>query len=160
MDAYLVYSAPELLMGKFLELQPDYKISGHTSNYIELLLTHHKNHPSQKLMFVNVRTGFFDIFITEGKRLLFQNAFHFTAREDVIYYIIFVMEQLAINPEETEIFLSGIIDRDSKLYEIMHKYVRHINFIQLSDQFNYSYHFNDIPQHYFFNLINSRLCEL
>ena len=159
-DARLIYPVSELLMRKILEFQPNHKISSHISSYIELLLTHHKNQHQQKLMFVNIRTGSFDIVISEGRRLLFQNSFLYTSREDVIYYIIFVMEQLGINPEETEILLSGIVDRDSKLYEIMRKYVRHINFLELSDQFSYSYHFSDVPQHYFFNLINSRLCEL
>jgi hypothetical protein len=160
LDAYLLYSVPELIMRKLLDLLPEYKITSHTGNFIELLLTRNKNLPAEKLMFVNIRSGMFDIVITEGKRLLFHNAFSYNSREDVIYYMIFVMEQLAINPEETEVFLSGIIDRDSKLFEIMYKYVRHISFLKLSDQFNYSYHYSDIPEHYFYNLINSRLCEL
>ncbi len=160
LDAYLIYSVPEILMRKLLDLIPEFKIFSHAGSYIELLLTRHKNLQPNKLMFVNIRSGSFDIFITAGKKLLFHNAFVYSSKEDVIYYVIFVMEQLSINPEETEVFLSGIIDRDSRLFEIMFKYVRHISFLELSDQFNYSYHFNDIPQHYFYNLINGRLCEL
>lgn len=160
LDAHLIYTAPEIVLRKLLEFQPNHRISSHVSNYIELLLTHYKKQAHQKMMFVNIRSGSFDIIITEGKKLLFQNAFLYTSREDVVYYIIFVMEQLGLNPEETAVNLSGIIDRDSKLYEILHKYVRYINFMKLSDQFSYSYHFNDIPQHYFSTLLNSRLCEL
>jgi hypothetical protein len=132
----------------------------HSSALIEGLMIQYKNLPEEKRAFVNTRNSFIDIVIIEGKNLLYYNSFKYASKEDFIYYIIFVLEQLNLNPEETELILSGFIEKSSSLFEMVYKYVRNIRFRELSGNFSYSYVFDEIPSHYFTNLINSGLCEL
>ena len=65
-----------------------------------------------------------------------------------------------MNPEEIELILSGTIDKNSKLFETIHKYIRDVNFQVKTDTFNYSYIFNDIKSYDYINLLNYELCEL
>ena len=158
-DAHLIYTLPLNLHSQLKNLFPDCSLVSHSSVLIEILMILNKNHPSGKGMFVNVRKNYIDILLTKGKQLLLFNSFKYTSKEDFIYYIIYVIEQLNLNPEEVDLKFSGIIDKESTLYDIAWKYVRNIHFQDLSRAYTYSYIFNDVPGHYFFTLLNSGLCE-
>ena len=159
-DAYKLYVVPKQIIELLNSLFPGHQLSSHASVLIESLLILSKNLPANKRCYVNARNSYLDIIITEGRNLLYYNAFNYTTKEDFIYYLIFVLDQLKLNPEEIELILTGFIDKNSKLFEMVYKYVRNIAFPQLSDSFNYSYIFNDIPTHKYSNLLNFYLCEL
>lgn len=158
-DAYKLYTVPKHLIDLLNRLFPGHHLFSHAGILIESLLILNKNQPARKRCYVNVRNSYLDIIITEGRKLLYYNAFNYKTKEDFIYYLIFVLDQLKLNPEEIELVLSGYIDKNSKLFELVYKYVRNITFPPLTDSFNYSYIFNDIPTHHYFNLLNFYLCE-
>ena len=158
-DAYLLYLVPKALRELVDGLFPGHSLKCHASLLIEELLILNKNLPAVKRMFVNVRHAQLDIVITEGKQLLFYNSFPYHSKQDFIYFIIFVIEQLNLNPEELELKLSGRIDRKSTLFDMAWKYVRNIEFQELTGAYRYSYLFNDIPPHYYFTLLHAGLCE-
>ncbi|MCF8405716.1 MAG: DUF3822 family protein [Bacteroidales bacterium] len=157
--AYILYHTSDSLFNTFNDLYPGCKINNQAGVLIEILLVLFKNQPESKRVFVNVRSTFLDIVITEGKKLLFYNSFKYSSPNDFIYYLIFVIEQLNLNPEEIELRLSGIIDKQSSLFDYTYKYIRNIEFLNLSDTFSFSYIFDEVPRHNYFNLINSMLCE-
>jgi hypothetical protein len=159
-DTFNLYAVPEALMKRLKSLFPGARFICHSSALIEGLMIQYKNLPEEKRVYVNTRNSFIDIVVIEGKNLLYHNSFKYATKEDFIYYIIFVLEQLNLNPEETELILSGFIEKSSSLFEMAFKYVRNIRFRELSGNFSYSYVFDEIPSHYFTNLINSGLCEL
>ncbi len=159
-DTFNLYAVPEILSNTIQKVFPQARIICHSSALIEGLMIQYKNIPEAKRVFVNTRTSYIDIVIIEGKNLLYYNSFKYSTKEDFIYYIIFVFEQLNLNPEETELMLSGFIEKSSSLFEMTYKYVRNIRFRELSGNFSYSYVFDEIPSQYFTNLINSGLCEL
>lgn len=153
-DAYLIYYISSKLTKKIQQLFPGYKLSSASANLIEALILNYKNVGYGKRMFVNVKKTFLDIAIIEDKKVLFFNTFSYQSVEDFIYYIIFVIEQLNINPEHIDLTFSGIIDKKSKLFETAYTYIRNINFQKLPTIHNYSYIFNDVPSHYYFNLLS------
>ena len=159
-DAIKLYAVPKKIIELLKKLFPGYQLSSHASVLIESLLIFNINQPDHKKCYVNVRNSSLDITILEGRKLLYYNAFTYKTQEDFIYYLIFVLEQLKLNPEEIELILNGFIDKNSKLFEIIYRYVRNITFQQLSEAFSYSYIFHDIPSHQYTNLLNFYLCEL
>jgi hypothetical protein len=156
-DAYLIYTIPEVLASKIQQLFPGHKLTSASANLIESLLINYKNIGSGKRMFVNVKEAFLDIVIIEDKQVIFFNTYAYKSTEDFIYFIIFVIEQLNLNPEYIELTFSGFIDKKSKLFEKAYTYIRHINFQKLPPVNNYSYLFNDVPTHYYFNLLSHGL---
>lgn len=139
---------------------PGSVIHHHSSVLIESMLMQNKNNEGDNRIYIHVRKGWFDVLLFEGRRMLFYNTFDFRVREDFIYYIIYVIEQLGLNPETIRLILLGEIMKVSSLYDISYKYVRHIEFAPRNPGYDYSYVFRDIPGHYYLNLLNLQQCEL
>ena len=100
----------------------------------------------------------FNMLIFDKKQLIYSNAFHFRAPEDVVYFVIFVMEQLNLNPEEIPVTLLGAIEKSSPNYELLFRYIRHIDFATRNEAMHYSHVFDDIPGHAWYALSNPVLC--
>jgi hypothetical protein len=159
-DAYQLYVIPKKVFTLLNQIFPGHTLVHHASVLIESVLILNKNLPAHQRCYVNIRQTNMDIIITERRKLLYYNAFAYTTKEDFIYYLLFVLEQMKLNPEEVELILTGYIDKNSSMFDIVYKYVRNISFASPSNTFQYSHIFNDIPKHYYFNLLNFFLCEL
>ncbi len=159
LDAFMLYEVPESILESVNSLFPSHRLMPHTAVLIENLLIMNKNLPSQKKFFVNLRHSSMDVLIIDKRKLIYSNSFEYKSKEDFIYFVVFVLEQIQINPEEIELVLSGKIDKNSELFEILYKYVRNIRFQGLPEGYSYSYIFNEIPVHYYFNLLSTVLCE-
>jgi hypothetical protein len=107
--------------------------------------------------FINVSKKNMDIVYIKNGKLIFHNTFSYFTKEDFIYYILFTMEQLGLEPNEQPITLLGDIDHESPLYGIAYKYVRHVNFLNINN-FSLSDDFYEqnphIKKHQFFQLLN------
>ena len=160
LEAFNVFSILKNLREKISSMFPDAIISNLSNTLIEGILINHKNQNIKNKVFVNVRNSIFDVVLIDGKRLIFHNSFKYKTKEYFIYFLIFVFEQLRINPEEVELILLGNIQKNSSLYEIAYNYIREISFGKRSELFKYSYVFDEIPEHFFYNLLNSNLCGL
>ena len=159
LDAYIVYTFPEPLVSIFSGTLKHYKYFSHSGTFIESLLVLNKNQKNQTTVYVNVRKSFLDITILNNQKLLFFNTFKYTTKEDFIYFVIYVMEQLQLNPEEVELVPMGMIERNSGLFETIIKYVRNVRFQSKIDKFNYSYIFNELTTHKYINLLLFEMCE-
>ncbi|BAO77164.1 hypothetical protein WPG_2934 [Winogradskyella sp. PG-2] len=79
---------------------------------------------------VNVNDNTLEVIVSEKKSLMLFNSFEYNSKEDFIYYILFVFEQLNLNVETTFVYLSGNISKEDGLYDIIYTYVRHIYFVE------------------------------
>jgi hypothetical protein len=109
---------------------------------------------SGRKAFLNLRDAQFDLLVFEGNQLKYCNVFHYLTVEDIAYYVIFAFEQLSLNPEEVSLVLMGNGDRFSPVYDLLFRYIRNIEFASRNEGLNYSYLFNDIPEHAYFTLLN------
>ena len=91
---------------------------------------------------------------------LFYNSFHYSVKEDFIYFLIFVFEQLGLNPETTSLVLMGEIEKESAIFETIFQYIRNISFIPRNQAIDYSDVFDKLPSHYYYTLLNHKLCGL
>jgi hypothetical protein len=160
LDTYNLYTVSKALRGTIDALFSDYNSVSHSKILIESLLINYKNANSQKRIFVNIRKSNLDIAVLDGRKLLYFNTFACLAKEDYVYFIIFVMDRLNLSTEETELKLSGYIDHNSKTFDTIYKYIKHTSFHNRPNSTAYSYVFNDVPEHYFFSLLNIPSCVL
>jgi len=79
--------------------------------------------------FVNINDGFIDILFFKDKELMFYNSFDHNSDEDILFYLLFCFSELKLNPDEIHTVLSGSINLDSKLYELIYTYVRNVQLI-------------------------------
>jgi hypothetical protein len=106
----------------------NFEYKHHISVYIDKLLK--TTNTIDKTMFVNVFETTFDIVVLQNKKLIFSNSFAFETKEDFIYYILFVAEQLELNTEVFPLYFTGNIKITSEFYKITFQYIRNIFFLE------------------------------
>ena len=77
-------------------------------------------------MFLNIEAFHFEIMSVENNHLKFYNRFDYQTKEDFIYYVLFTIEQIQLNPEEIPVVLMGSVNESNELYQIAYKYIRHV----------------------------------
>lgn len=70
-----------------------------------------------------------------GNWLLLQS-YNYQTPEDVLYHILNVMQQLGLTQDETTVYLQGMIDQHSALYDVLYSYILNL---QLKDELQYSF---------------------
>lgn len=81
------------------------------------------------------------IIIYKQQHLAFINAFEIESKEDLLYYILFVMEQMQIDPSQQVIHAIGDLEEKDNYYELLFDYIKTIelpNYDILAKQFNCS----------------------
>ncbi len=136
---------------------PTAKIVHHATCLIESLLSNNKNTLTEATLFVNVGEFNFEVVLLDKKDLIFYNSFDYQSSEDFVYFLLFVCEQLKLNPENLKLKLIGEIEKNSALYSIICKYIRDVSFVDRNDMFEFSYGFYEIPDHFYFTLFNQSL---
>lgn len=152
-----IYALPDCLERTLRTHFGNVKFIHHSTALLENILLQHKHDNVQRVT-VHVQMAHFEVIVTGEKKLLFYNSFGYQASEDFIYYLLFVCEQLKLNPDNLELTLLGEITRNSAIYNILHKYVRNIRFGERSHSFEYSIRLTEIPTHFYYNLFNQYLC--
>jgi len=122
---------------------------------IDSIWMNFKNQLTGIHLYIYVRNENLNLLVFDKNQLIYSNAFHYKAPEDFIYFVIFVMEQLDLNPEEVPVTLMGMIDRDSPLFELLYRYVRNIDFASRNDARTFSYVFDDLPGHRYYPLFTN-----
>lgn len=158
-DTNIIYAIPECIEQSLKSKYSNIKFYHQGCPLIEDILLNHKNKENTCKVFVNVSQEFFDIATIKGSSLILFNSFHYKNEKDLIYFILNIYEQLKLNPETTEIILSGDINKNNSNYNMVKRFIRHIKFEKLNNSYGYSYTFNDIPSHSFVNLLNLSKCE-
>lgn len=156
-DAYSIFIVPNQIANIFIKQFPDLNFYNQQIPFIEHTLF--KYHSESKKVFVNVNDEFIDLSITENGKLLLYNNFVYKTESDMIYFIMYVFDQFNLNTENAELILSGFIDKKTSIYSKLKGFISHIKFDKLSEDFSYSYTFNQVPPQSFTNLFNLHLCE-
>ncbi len=160
LDNHLVFSIPDSTVKTIQQLFPTVRIHHLTSILIESIWINYKNRINASRVFLHMRDKHFDIILFDGRQMSYCNSFPFLNSEDVVYYLIFVLEQLNLNPENIYVVLLGSIERSSGLFELLSKYIRHIEFGRRNDSFKYNYNVSQVSPHYFYPLLNFQACAL
>ncbi len=79
-------------------------------------------------VYVNAYTSHFDLCVVKKEKLILSNTYDYFAPEDFVYYILFVFEQLNLSTDDVNLYLSGEIEKESKLYNLLFTYIRNISF--------------------------------
>ncbi len=158
-DAALIY-ATELAYTQIVhDFFPKAVILPGVAAFSNFILPRYRN-SSTSSMFLNINHDNFDLILLNDGKLIFCNNFSFKAVEDLIYYTIFVVDQLKVNQEKVELKLSGNVDLNSDLIKLLRKYIKNVEMLAIEQEVQMSYALNDLEKHRYIDLFNPRLCEL
>ena len=104
----------------------------------------------EKSLYVNVEKSNIDVLVISSNSLLFYNKFNYNTKEDFIYFILFTIEQLELNPEKLNCKFLGSILNDDELFQIAYKYIRNVSIVSFKKM---NYFKNKNTKH--FTILNS-----
>lgn len=156
--AYCIYDMPENLKDFISEKFPKSKLYHHIFPLIQTALQQNRNTEGRKKIHINFFRDNFDIIVIEGSELLLYNNFNFKNEKDVIYYVMYIFDQLKLSPESSEVVFHGKLSTSNPHYTLLKKYVSKVSFSQLDSAYLYSYTFNKVPSHYYSSLFNVYKC--
>lgn len=156
--AYNIYAISPELQDWILVNFPSAAVFHSTTAWIQGIMLNCKSRTQPNQLYLNFRRGAFDLLSINGGKLMFGNAFPFRAREDVVYYVMFVIEQLGLSPGETVPVLCGEIGDHNDIQDLISRYVFKVTYLERSGLFQYSHALDEIQPHRFFTLFNLPLC--
>ena len=109
--------------------------------------------------FIDIQPGHFQVGLLKDFKLEFYNSFEYANADEFNYYLLNIIESLAVQIEQTPIVLSGQISKTDEIYQRIEKYFDNIRFIDSEHLRKYSDKFENVPPHTFFSLISLDLCE-
>lgn len=114
----------------------------------------------KRQIFVQVATGNIEIIIIQGLRLLYINSFRYKTGEDILYYLLFVLEQLGFSHTDEELVLLGQVVEDSDLVKQLKLYFLSLTFAkEVETSINDDLTSAGIFFHQHFTLLHLSLCE-
>jgi len=156
-EAYNVYGIDVKMEDEMSKTFRKFKFLHHSTAFIENVLIQYKNLPGTKA-FLNTRPEFIELIILQNGRLQLYNSYEDTIPENYLYYILNAFEQIKVSPETTEIILTGDISKDDPLYQLLYRYIRHLNFGKRPEAFKFGYNFNQVLPHRLYTLFGQTLC--
>jgi len=95
------------------------------SIFIKEILEKESHHETSRA-YIHLHKNSFDIVITNKKKLLLANSFDIYSKEDFLYYTLFTLEQLELNPNIIDVVFTGHIQKGDPIFELAYKYLRNV----------------------------------
>ena len=159
-NAVNIFSADAKIIDWFSGSYPGKKIKviHHTSPLIEAVMVDSAP-KTEKSVYIQVEKNYLTILVKKEKTLEFCNTFYFSSTEDFVYYVMFVFDQLKLDPEKIPVIIWGEILPDSAIYNKLFKYIRYINFGNKPSSLQFGYYFDEVFDHNFYDLYSMHFCE-
>ena len=157
-SSYVVFSMPKVLANVFRTRFEAVRFYHQSVPLIEELTLKSKLESGGKRVYVNVQPASFDFVLTDDGEIVLFNTFNYKSVDDFNYFFLNAIDSLKLPPMTTPVGVCGILPTDSPILESMKEYVRNIGYFVMPSHFEYAYGFNDIPSHYFTNMINLYQC--
>ncbi len=157
-NAYLIYALPGELGNTLVRHFRQAAFFHPGVPMIEHLLTTPGNKAREHTVSLHLERESLDLAVHGEKQLRFFNTFRHSHPHDVLFFLMYVMEQMKLDQEKTGLLLSGQIEKTSETYQLLKQYVREVRFSKPNEVYTYSYTFQEVPSHLFVNLLNLYPC--
>ena len=94
--------------------------------------------------------------VKEGQ-LIYYNQFVIKQFADYVKYIMLVMKGLQMDQTTSQVILWGYIGKNSPHYQEFYKYIRNVSFAKRPTHLKFSYMFDEVQDHHFFDLLSMNL---
>ena len=157
-SSYVVFGVPKVLAAVLRERFSAVRFYHQSVPLIEELTLKSKLESEGRRVLVNLMPAFFDFVLIEDGEITLYNTFSYKSTEDFNYYFLNAIDNMKLSPLNTKVSICGIVQADSPVLESMKEYIRNIDYFVRPGHFEYAYGFNDVPSHYFTNMINLYQC--
>ena len=148
-----IYSIPKLIYQTINNLIPEVKLNAQSSVLINNFLNYNQ---MKETMFLYLKESFVNIIITKNEKLLFQNKFEYKTKEDLLFYVLFCIQQNNMSNEEIKTIVFGNIKKEE--FNILYDYIRNIEYGNKLKDISCGNEFSSIQEHCYNILFRQYLC--
>ena len=156
-NATTIYSVKEDIVHLMNQIQNGVIEKNSSTIIIEQLIKQYKN-LTEKTAFLFINRKNIELIILKKGELILHNYFDVNNSIDVLYYTLFGFNQLKMNPEESNLYLFGNIEKGDENYILLYDYIRNIKFGSLSNSLSFNEELKRVSQHQNFSLFSQILC--
>lgn len=154
----VVFGVPIVLANFFRAKFPTSKFYHQSVPLIEELTLKSKIVNGEKRVLVNVLPTFFDFAVIDNGDITLYNTFCYKSIDDFKYFFLNAIDNMRLSPLTTPVSVCGMVPSNHPILEFMKDYIRNIDYFVRPSHFDYAYGFNDVPSHFFTNMINLYQC--
>lgn len=99
----------------------------HNGTVLLQSLMNNQGQNQETVCYVHINKKQLDITVLNQRKLLFYNSFIYETKEDFAYYLLFVLEQLDLDPKITPVKLFGAIEEDDAIFQLCYSYIQHVS---------------------------------
>ena len=147
---YNVHAVPKNILDCVISKFPS---ASYKNGYAVALRVAEAANPGGTLL-IDFNTDEFSVLLTKEGRFLLAQTFEYSTPEDVVYFLLKIVQQYSLSQQDIELHLSGFIDKQSSLYKELYQYFIEISFREGA----WSLPVNDYPSHFFTSLNDLGLC--
>lgn len=107
-------------------------------------------------VFLNIHSKLIELMIKKDNELLFYNVYKWDSNEDILYFLLFSIEQFQLNHSTLKLHIAANRSSSDPLFTLIKKYIRSVNFVTSK---SIDTPVENLPNHYYFNILNKHLCE-
>ncbi len=155
LDLHLVnvFSIPSAITTLMVNKFPEMRFYHQSSTLIDRFVRQSVNRKS--IIGVCFCEQYLHFVVAKQGKLELYNHVEYSKDEDVVYHVMNIYKQLNLNNRETNLYLSGMIMKNSSTYRLLSEYVSNIWFSKaLSSDRKMIYNFKEIPEHTVANLLS------
>lgn len=155
-DIKLIYAIDESLKSSLDLIFPNHQLKHTLSALSKLMLV--SEELVKEHIILSIHSNYIEVVVKQDHKLLLANQFSIKTQEDVLYYVLFILEQYQLNPLTANISVVGNLDTNSELITSLKKYIKNIRLALGNKSLNWS-GIIGAPQHFNYTLINRLFCE-
>ena len=155
-DIKLIYAVNEQLKSTLDNLFPNHHIK-HTLSVLTKLMLNAEEMVKENIL-ISLHATHIEIIVKQDHKLILANQYAIKTQEDVLYYILFILEQYQLNPLFVNVCVTGNIDSNSTLITSLKKYIKNIRLAKGHKSLDWQ-NVSGLPQHFNYTLINRIFCE-
>lgn len=155
-DIKLIYAMDEQLKSLLDTVFPGHQLRHSLSVASKLMLN--SDELLKENMLLSIYSDHIELVVKQNQKLMLANQYPIKTQEDVLYYVLFVLEQYQLNPLLVTITVDGNIDSNAPLITSLKKYVKQIRLAKGHKALNWE-QVTGMPQHFNYTLINRLFCE-
>jgi hypothetical protein len=155
-DIKLIYGIDESLKSTLDLIFPNHQLKHSLSVLSKLMLV--SEELVKEHILLSIHSNYIEVVVKQDQKLVLANQFSIKTQEDVLYYVLFILEQYQLNPLTANISIVGNLDTNSELITSLKKYIKNIRLALGNKSINWS-GVTGTPQHFNYTLINRLFCE-
>ncbi len=145
LNAYKLFAIPECILSLINDRLPEAQIIHQSVPIINRALTIKSKHT----FIININKDFFDFHILDQQKLILDNSFKYKTKADILYYILYTIEQLGFNPKEVSLLVFSSLEDINETINFLNQYFANINSPELPKHYTNSYLFTkELVQQY------------